>query len=152
MANRKSIRLKGWDYSSLGAYHVTICTKSKEKLFGDVADGHMVLSALGTCCLEAISDVHEETDCFVIDSYVVMPNHVHLLISIEQGSLQLGRIVANIKSRVTRLARIDHPGIQIWQRGYYDHIIRGERDYLDTIAYIEDNPRKWDEDRLYTGR
>ena len=78
-----------------------------------------------------------------------MPNHVHLLIELGEGPSDLKRVVSRFKSLVTAAARCDGIAKDVWQRGFYDHVIRGEDDYRATWDYIDANPARWIEDRFY---
>ena len=162
--NRKSIRLKGYDYSREGAYFVTICAQNRECLFGEIVDDKMVLNKYGEIVKnewQRTGDIRPniETDCFV-----VMPNHVHGIINIRRGVLQyaptngfkspsqtIGAITRGFKSTTTKQINIlrDTHGQCIWQRNYYEHIIRGEKDYNRIHEYIQNNPLKWELDSLH---
>ena len=160
---RKNIRLANWDYSNHAAYHVTICTHDKSCLFGHVeapdesrkqADCTLVPtmrhSDLGLICEEIIARTEADYADITLLAHVVMPNHVHMLVSIEpKATTKLGSFIRTVKARVTAQARKTRPGIEIWQRGYHDHIIRGEDDFEKTWEYIENNPAKWADDRYY---
>lgn len=176
--HRRSIRLKGYDYSQQGAYFLTICTYNRECLFGVIADGEMRPNDLGLqviSCWEAIPDHFPHVD---LDAFCLMPNHIHgVLVFVPPhvgathasplqeptracGPLRrsLGAIVGAFKSAVTRKIheRQGGEGVTIWQTNYYEHIIHDEHD-LDMIRdYIALNPARWSEDRnnplhLHTG-
>jgi len=174
--NRKSIRLKDYDYSQLGAYFVTICTCNKECLFGDVVDGKMELSEIGTIADNCWNDIPNHFQNVSSDYFVVMPNHIHGIINIvgakhshlmstdkistlpanasplrpngtDSGSL--GAIIQNFKSVTTRkinriLKRRDIP---LWQRNYYEHVVRNNDDLNEIREYIINNPLKWELDK-----
>ncbi len=166
---RRSIRLKGYDYSQVGAYFVTICVQHRKHLFGNVVDGKMVLNEWG----QVVSDEWIKTPTLrpnvELDSWVVMPNHFHGIILItdvlhahaEEGlitepasfqspSQTIGAIVRGFKSAVTKQINIMRktPAVPLWQRNYYEHIIRDE-DALNRIRqYIINNPAKWHQDKL----
>lgn len=171
MHHRRSIRLKDYDYTQNGAYFVTICTHERLYLFGDVVDGAMVANAWGEIVTEeweqtAITRPNVESDAFV-----VMPNHVHGVIVITESvgaqciaplppkrgatpnnvpANSLGAIVRAFKSAVTRrINRLpDAPGHPIWQRNYYEHILRSEESLNQIRAYVASNPVKWAEDSM----
>ena len=154
MEQRKRLRLAGYDYSSAGWYFVTICTKEKEYLLGtvvgaDVLIGPQVqLSEFGQAVEEVIASMPS------IDKYVIMPNHVHMMLKIEpDGNGPMGtsaptgslpNIVRYFKRSVTKFC-----GKNIWQRSYHDHIIRNEEEYLKIWNYTDGNPAKWTEDCYY---
>ena len=147
----RSPRMKGYDYSSAGAYFVTLCTHRRAWLFDNPQ-----LRALAE---EVWRELPERFACVELDAFVVMPNHIHgiicLLESTEADGARpdLNAIVGAMKSliAVRWLAWIrendpDRPG-RIWQRGYYERIIRNERQLDAVRQYIENNPRRWAEDR-----
>ena len=159
--NRKTIRLTNYDYSSNGIYHVTICTRDKACIFGAINDYRMFLNDAGKVAEEDLLSIPHHYAGVEVVSYVVMPNHVHLLLRLCDGEVgenaadakngvptarrSLGQIVGAYKAGVSRKL-----GRAIWQARFYEHIIRGERDYLDTIAYIQNNPVAWDKDDYFT--
>ena len=152
LPKRKPIRLAGYDYSSVGSYHVTICTKDKKHLFWNNVGAtfsrpkpEYVLSAYGRIVDEEIRKISTIYKSVEIDKYVVMPNHVHMIVSIisdELGRPQVAptvsRIVQQFKGSVSKQI-----GFSVWQKGYIDHIIRCQADYGETWQYIDENPLKW---------
>lgn len=149
----KPLRLRNWDYSSAAAYHVIVCTKDRRPLFGRITASSdrawITPTSLGTVCVAAIEDIEARYEDVHVANYVVMPNHVHLLIELGEGSSDLKRVVSRFKSLVTAAARCDGIAKDVWQRSFYDHIIRGEDDYRATWDYIDANPACWIEDRFY---
>ena len=169
---RRSIRLHGYDYRRNGVYFVTICTYRKMKLFGNIIDGEMALSRLGeVACAEwcHIADARDNVD---LDRFVIMPNHMHGLFVITDRigdvlsqpvemrhpnqsrgfpSGSLGAIVGHYKAAVSRRAWSGLIGrnLRIWQRNYYDHIVRSEKSLHEIRRYIIENPARWHEDNLY---
>jgi REP element-mobilizing transposase RayT len=149
---RKSQRLEGFDYAEAGTYFVTICTTGRACILGRVRGAAVDLSPIG----EAVRQVWQEElpqrfPTVELDAFVVMPNHVHAIVSIrDAGSLSLGRIVQAFKSLSadrTRAQRGRPRDRGMWQRGYHDRIVRTPTD-LDRIRqYIADNPARWAEDR-----
>ena len=149
---RKSTRLKGWDYSSASAYHVTFCTEGRRCLLGTVSKelGIMMPSYAGLICARSIETIRDSYEGVDIPVFCIMPNHVHLLVINEQsGGTNILSLVNRVKGETTREIRKRNPGAVVWQRGFHDHIIRGEVDYLATWKYIEDNPAKWADDEYY---
>ena len=175
--HRRSIRLRDFDYSSGGAYFVTICTFQRECLFGEIMEGLMQLNDMGRmveACQEALP--HHFPDV-VLDEWVIMPNHIHGIIVIHSadspvgathaspdvrrtadtiathaspgpGRRSIGALVGSFKSAASRQINQwrNTPGIPIWQRNYYERVIRDDRE-LDAIRqYIADNPVRWFED------
>ena len=169
---RRSVRLRGYDYRQAGIYFVTICTCQRSKLFGDISDGEMTLSPLGEVASEEWRRLPYKRSNVRLDRYVIMPNHVHGLFVVANKSESdsshraashrskrprgfppgsLGAIVSHYKAAVTRRAwsgLIDR-GQRIWQRNYYDHIVRSEKALNDIRRYIIQNPARWAEDSLY---
>ena len=154
LPKRKQNRLTGYDYSQPGCYFVTICSRDREHLFGcvvgaDVLIGpHVQLSEVGAIVEQTISQIPS------VDKYIVMPNHVHILLRLpvaNNGPMGTSAptqsvpwIVRYLKRTVTMAC-----GKTVWQRGYHDHIIRSEADYLRIWDYIDTNPAKWREDCYY---
>ncbi len=170
--HRRSIRLSGYDYSQAGLYYSTICVKNRVNLFGHIAGGEMVLNEYGKIvgkCWQGIPDHFHDV---LIDEFVVMPNHTHGILLIRNESFvgarhavplpdatirkfgkpiarSLPTIIRSFKSAVTRQINEYRltPGATVWQRNYYEHIIRNQEE-LDRIRkYIVDNPKKWAMDR-----
>jgi len=163
--HRRSIRLKDFDYSQSGAYFITICTHNKECVFGDVVNGKMWLNKYGRIILEEWIKTENIRANVRMDFYVVMPNHVHGLIVINhrRGVLQyaptktkfqspsqtVGAIVRGFKSVTTkRINQIRYtPGLPVWQRNYYEHVIRNKVKLNKIREYIQNNSLKWHLDR-----
>ena len=173
---RKSIRLKGYDYSAPGGYFVTICTYKHECLFGDIVNEKMVLNGLGKIVMEEWCRSESIRAEIRLDSFIVMPNHFHGIVwivethghkdgddiveAIGRSPLQrpngprprsLSSMIAGFKSvckiRINQIRNT--PGEPVWQRGYYDHIIRNEEALNRIREYIQFNPQKWNLDRYY---
>jgi REP element-mobilizing transposase RayT len=165
--HRRSIRLKGYDYSSVGAYYVTIVTWHRDCLFGEIVNGEMILNDLGKIADECWQAILEHFPFVELGAYVIMPNHVHGIIIITEGRRgaamlrpyhddqshkinvkpgSLGAIVRSYKSAVSYRIRKEHNATGVWQRNYYEHIIRDEKDLQNKTDYIESNPVLWDED------
>ncbi|MGN0572506.1 MAG: transposase [Acutalibacteraceae bacterium] len=157
LPKRKSIRLNGYDYSSCGAYFVTLCTKDKKKLFWNSVGANCVrpneppLSEIGKIVDYEINKISTIYNAVVIDKYVVMPNHIHMIIMIladEYGRPQVAptvsRLVKQFKGSISKQV-----GFPVWQRSYHDHIIRNQSDYDEIWQYIDENPLKWQLDCYY---
>lgn len=147
----KRMRLPAFDYSSKGAYFVTICTKDRRRILSGLSaepippSADPVLTEIGKIVDSSIARVPTQYPGVFVDYYVIMPNHVHLLLRFtEEDSPKLGRIIQQLKGFVTTQC-----GHTIWQMKYYDHVIRDENDYLIKAQYIENNPAKWIEDEYY---
>ncbi|MED7819079.1 MULTISPECIES: transposase [unclassified Francisella] len=174
--NRKNLRLKNYDYSSNGAYFVTICVNNRECLFGNIIDGQMCLNDAGLMVDEIYRDLENKFANIQCGKYVIMPNHFHCVIHIcndiksnvgvnlcvdpklekgEHAGTPLHKIIQWFKTMTTN-AYIN--GVKtknwqpfdkrLWQRNYYEHIIRNENSYNEIIKYIQLNPLKWELDEL----
>jgi len=159
LPKRENIRLSGYDYSQNGAYFVTICTRDKAHLLGNIAGitkgrPHIALSQFGQIAERYIRNIDAVYLSVSVPTYCVMPNHIHMIVLIdgcENGSpraatptVTLPKIINSLKLLATKEA-----GRPLWQRGYYEHIIRDEQDYLDIWKYIDNNAAVWAEDQYY---
>ena len=159
---RKATRLDYADYSSPGYYYITICTHDKVCMFGRVVDGDMHLNELGEIANAVWHEIPVHYPMVKPDAWVVMPNHVHGIIRVGVAHARpemqarpairargkpasLGRIVGSYKSEVTkRIHRRGHlRGQPVWQRNYYDHLVRDEDDLAHARHYIKQNPARW---------
>jgi len=149
---RKKIRLEGYDYTSNGAYFVTLCVKDRQSILWEQNVGaisnrpNIKLSKIGINAENAISELNEK---IAIDKYVIMPNHIHMIVRIESGGRTefaptISSIIRFYKSCLTKQL-----GYSIWQKSYHDHIIRSEEDYRRYWQYIDENPVKWAEDEYF---
>ena len=157
-------RLPDYDYGRNGCYFVTFCTKDRENLLSDVGRGlapgmspELTLSPVGKILEFQLRALPQRFPTVTIDHYVIMPNHIHLLLSVghtpgASPRPTLSQIIGACKSLTTRTANAadHHPGRIVFQASYHDHVIRNEADYLKHWQYIDDNPAKWDEDEYYT--
>ncbi|SEQ70785.1 REP-associated tyrosine transposase [Basfia succiniciproducens] len=151
---RKRLRLPFYDYSQYGCYFVTICTKDRQMVFGEVIDGEMKLNHFGKMMREALFSVLDNYRNSEISEYVIMPNHLHF-IWFNQDDVNLSIVIKKIKGMMTHLYREYHKTqglsyLPLWQRGFYEHIIRNDKDYERIVEYIENNPIQWHLDRFYT--
>ena len=154
LPNRKPTRLKGYDYSQSGAYFITICTKDKKRLLSNiVGEGFYALpqnqlTPIGKEIEKSIQYINDNYVGVVIDKYVIMPNHIHLIVFLDNsggcGNPPLQNIIGQLKSYTTNKF-----GGVLWQRSFHDHIIRGEKDYQKIWEYIDNNHLKWEEDCFY---
>lgn len=148
----KRLRLSGYNYGEAGAYFVTICTKDRKPILSYINAGKdcvsppvVELTSVGALVQKAICSIHEHYPQVAIDQYVIMPNHIHILLQLTgRGNPKLGRIIQQLKGFVTKQS-----GTPVWQEKYYDHIIRDEQDYMTKAQYIQNNPGKWIEDEYY---
>ena len=148
MKHKKRRRLKDFDYSSNGAYFITFCTFDKVNQFW-TEDGFtnlqdITLSSFGKIMQTAIENIPSIYPNVSVDQYVIMPNHVHTILVLSDAQTSVPVIINQLKRNVTKQI-----GYSIFQRSYHDHIIRNQADYEKIWEYIEDNPRKWNEDTYY---
>jgi len=158
LPKRKANRLKEYDYSRPGAYFVTVCTEKRLKTLCDiVGDGFPVPKEAGMIAENCIQEIPVRYPMVHVDRYVIMPNHIHLLVSIDvingtgNPSPTLGNVIGWFKYQVTKRVNehVGSHGKRVFQRSYHDHVIRGEKDYRKIWEYIEDNPHRWKEDCFY---
>lgn len=131
--HRRSIRLQRFDYSSAGAYFLTICTHERAHVFGEIQNDEMILNKNGNICMNVWDEIQEYSENVETDAFIVMPNHVHGIIWIT-GEINraptitpaLGEIVRSYKARVTRQIRLAGSTYGVWQRNYHERIIRNE--------------------------
>ena len=173
---RKSIRLKGHDYSQKGSYFITICIQNRECLLGDIIKEKMILSSAGYMVKQSWCELPEKFLNIILDTFIIMPNHFHgiIVITKEGGHKRdehrkdspgegehkvrpygteentIGRILQIFKSVTTHKYALGvkenewkpFPG-KLWQKNYYDHIIRNEEELSEIREYILNNPLKW---------
>lgn len=163
MKQRKANRLSDYNYSTNGYYFITICTKEKRCILGNVVGGGVLdapqlnLSKLGQIAESQLLEMDKIYSNISVDKYIIMPNHVHFIITlsnIQEGAsrtpppTRANEIVPSFVSAFKRFTN-KKAGSTIWQRSYYDHVIRNESDYLTIWQYIDTNPTKWDSDEFY---
>lgn len=153
--DRRSIRLPGYDYAQPGAYFVTICTHRRQHLFGRIEDGEMRLNRLGALIPRRWHGLPQHYPYVRLQAFVVMPNHVHgLLILTDEGydpprltRPDLSTIIGGFKSFAAReVNQVRGTAGPVWQRGFYDHIVRTEESLATIAAYIANNPANWASD------
>ena len=144
---RKHPRLSGFDYAKNGAYFITICTAERKQILSRVIPGDGVTASAAT----ELTDIGQVAERHVLripglQAYVIMPNHIHLLLLLDDtanpGRRSVSNLIRSFKTMVTKAV-----GIPIWQTSFHDHIIRSEQDYLNCWNYIATNPDKWALDR-----
>ena len=156
LPERKKLRLKEFDYSSNGAYFITVCTKNKKTLFGPVGADSISARMIERTFIETI-ERYENVESPI---YVVMPNHFHAIIEISRADIESAPTVSEVVQTFKRYSTVEYikmvkDGIvphfdgQLWQRSFYDHIIRNRHDYNEVCKYIYENPMKWKFDKLY---
>lgn len=186
--HRRSIRLKGYDYSQAGAYFITVCCQDKELRFGKIENDKMVLNEFGTIAYNEWNQLPERFSNFELDVFQIMPNHMHGIIVLVGAGFTpaqndktaeaskaaanpdrtgtIGDIIGAYKSLVAneclKIFKSRWVGVNIgagvnpaptmgklWQRNYYEHIIRNEQSYQTISNYIITNPSKWKDDKFY---
>jgi len=170
---RRPLRLPTYDYSQAGAYFITMCTYLRLPLLGTIREGVVTLSAAGTIFEEERVRTPTFRSHVTLDAYVIMPNHIHGILflrerakedrrdgvearrqSFASPSRTIGAIVRGVKGASTpRIRKLgSRADIQVWQREYYDHVIRNEGDLSRLREYIQNNPLKWELDCYYLRR
>ncbi len=161
LRERKLNRLPGFDYSSPGAYFVTICTKDRINWFGEIKNKRIELNVYGNVVSNTWSNIPKYYENVLLDEWIIMPNHLHGIIHIvgdEHCSSPTGKnnygliskIVKSFKEITLKTIRMKFKQIDFtWQRSFYDHIIRNEYSLFRIQEYIRNNPVKWELDRYY---
>ncbi len=162
IAKRKSIRLKNYDYSWNGAYFVTICTYNRECILAEIVGQGLCscrFTNIGKIVEKEIKNLENRYKNILIPNFIIMPNHVHFIIEIDNNTRQeqspcptIGDVVCTLKSITTKEANLldNTKGRKIWQYRYHDHIIRNEKEYQQIWQYIDTNTIKWQIDCYYT--
>ncbi len=160
------MRLKDWDYSADGAYFITICTKDRKHDFGKIKKERMFLSPIGKIAenfWKEIENIHKHV---ILDEFVVMPNHIHGIIFIQNESVEtrhwrvstqtqfgklppksISSIINHFKGGTKKWANKNEYENFMWQKNFYDHIVRNEEELNRIRQYIIDNPMNWENDR-----
>jgi REP element-mobilizing transposase RayT len=151
--HRASIRLTRHDYSRPGTYFVTVCTRDRVCCLATVTEGDSILTAAGAIVNEVWLSIPRRFPSVTLDAFVVMPNHVHGVITVGaqfiapgQRALSLGEIIRSLKAASARPIRISGEEDFAWQRGYYEQIVGSDRDLQLIREYIEANPARWGQD------
>ena len=167
LLKRKTIRIKDYDYSNEGMYFITICTKNKIPMLSNIIfdtvgnDALVVPNKIGNIIDECWKNIETQNENIFINEYVIMPNHIHGIIEIKnqkerelkiekrygfeveerRGRRSLQSILKDFKSVTTR--KYNKIVNMLWQKSYYEHIIRNEKEYYEIVKYIKNNPLKW---------
>lgn len=159
---RKRMRLSEYDYTTEGAYFVTICSNKRLPILGRITDGIMILNSNGKIVRESWLELPIIYSSVRIDMFVVMPNHFHgILFLVGAGSSgpqdkpmtpSLSTVIAHFKHCTTTKINDLHHAIHTkrWQRGFYEHVVRNEEEIYKIREYIQNNPMKWQIDRYYS--
>lgn len=161
LPKRKPTRLEEYDYSTPGAYFITICVKDRKELLSKIVGNGVldvpknILTKHGEIADKYINQMNEFYDSIFVDKYVIMPNHIHLILSLtipENGTSgtpsPTNSVVSKFISTFKRFCNKEF-GENIWQRSFHDHIIRGEEDYKKIWEYIDTNVFRWENDCFY---
>ena len=174
--HRRSLRLQGYDYSRAGAYFVTICTQNHECKFGKIADGRIQLNDAGKMVQAVWDEIPTHYNGIEIDEFVIMPNHFHGIVIIVNGflpcysdsehlfdslnpnKLSLSEVVHRFKTMTTKRYTDgvrqngwpSFPG-RLWQRNYWERVVRNELELRQIREYIQNNPSQWEMDKLFVG-
>lgn len=166
---RRSIRLPGFDYASVGMYFLTVCAVRQRCIFGRIQGTGAILSRIGEIVRASWLGIPRHFPNVKIETYVVMPNHIHGILTIHSklpetnfldrrntstelfgkpSAKSIPTIVRSFKSAVTKRVRESGLGISrsIWQRGYYERVLRNTEEYVETTNYILQNPVRWAHD------
>lgn len=165
--HRRSIRLPGYDYTQEGFYFVTICTYRRGMFLGEMGCETMKINALGKMVYKLWMEIPKHFPVCRMDKFQIMPNHLHGILVIGDGvgagsprpllgrgnrAPTLGQMMAYFKYQTTKEAhRMGYVEEKLWQRNYYEHIIRNEKEYWAVRQYIQDNPKNWEKDELFLG-
>lgn len=158
LPKRKRNRLPEYDYSAPNVYFITVCTEKRRSIFWEDVGAtigrpqDVRLSRCGKIVNQAILKIPQHYPTLTIEHYVVMPNHIHLLLKICTDDYGRPLVAPTISTVIQQMKGVvtKQLGYGIWQKSFHDHIIRNERDYLKIWEYIDCNPMKWTEDCFYT--
>jgi len=161
LKNRKTTRLQGADYNSEGLYFITICTENRRCILSQIVgtgvlDGPQVeLTEYGKIADKYINQLNDFYDDLKVDNYVIMPNHIHIMLFVKKNGpsgtpvpTMQNTVVARFLSTFKRFCNKEF-GENIWQYRSNDHIIRNKQDYEEHVRYIYENPMRWQFDELY---
>ena len=167
MPFRKPLRMSHYDYNTPGAYFLTFCTHNRKHFLSRIVGAiHESPDTQLTTCGKILDAVMQNIPAHLhvtIDRYVIMPNHVHLIAviteedalrEIRESPLQsrsiMSKLIGYIKMNASKAIRQHYGDVTVWQRGYHDHVIRNQEDYVSLAEYIQTNPLRWELDKLYT--
>ena len=151
LPQRKNIRLPTYDYSNIGIYFITICIKNRANILSKIEKGKIVLYQYGKIIEKYILAINTKYNYICIKSYVNMPNHIHILCEIKERKntdFSYNSTIPFVISTIKRLSNKEFKE-KIWQRNYYEHIVRDEQEYQKILEYIKNNPINWETDRYF---
>ncbi len=145
LPKRKRNRLKDFDYGDSQYYFITICTNEKLSIFGYIKHNQMHLSNVGQNVKECINNIECAYENVEVNKYVIMPNHIHMILALDKkDGIDIPRVIKGLKAAISKTS-----GKDLWQKSYFDHVIRDERDYYRIYEYVENNVLRWDLDQYY---
>jgi len=160
LPKRKHVRLNHYDYSTAGAYFITICTQNRRCLLSHIvgrglAPAEIEYTVYGQIAREQLLLLEQRYPLLKIDRYVIMPNHIHAILLLKETADSSHRptimdIVCAYKSLVTRQCKKVRPIDKLFQISFFEHVIRGQQDYNEIAVYIMNNPKQWELDRFYS--
>lgn len=161
LPNRKHPRLDNFDYSSDGAYFITICTQNKKCLLSRIVEQEPTLveveyTEYGKVAKKQLLLLEQRYPFVQVAQYVIMPNHIHIILVIENTAPKenfrttVSDIICAYKSLTTRECKKISPVEKVFQTSFYEHIIRGKEDYEEIVKYIYENPLRWKFDKMYS--
>ncbi len=160
MEKRKNMRLQDGNYNIEGVFFLTICTKDRKCILSNVVgdenyeNAKIQLTKYGQIAEKYLKQINDFYDYISIENYVIMPNHIHILLYVKDNEKDINANIQNslVSKFISTFKRFCNKecGENIWQYRSYDHIIRDERDYYEHMAYIHENPMRWQFDKLYT--
>ena len=159
LITRKPNRLCEFDYSGIGVYFITVCTKDKQCILWNttpvgadiIRRNSSKLSEYGKIVYNAILNINKHYDYVTVEKFVIMPNHIHLLLMIDSSGRMVSAPTKTVSTIIGQLKRSVSKSIgkSIWQKSFYDHIIRDENDFLTKWKYIDENLIKWETDEYF---
>jgi REP element-mobilizing transposase RayT len=154
LPQRKLQRLKNYPYDKNGAYFLTVCAQNKRHLFGKIINNEMLLNKAGDMVKQQLENIFYDKNSELM-CYAVMPNHIHLIAFLFDENINVSDLVRDFKGVTTNFYIIgvksgEYPPFdkKIWQKSFYDRIIRSEIECLSIADYIETNPQNWSKDEL----
>ena len=142
---RKHPRIPGYDYATPNYYFITICTHQKQCIFWSKGR----LNRFGQAAWDTAMQIPEHFPQNRVDSFVIMPNHVHMILVVEPGGADATVVAGAFKSRISKLLHETYPDLRVWQTSFHDHVIRSWKQYQRIREYIMTNPMRWNKDCFY---
>ena len=160
LPKRKHPRLDHYDYSTPGVYYITICTQNRRCLLSRILEGGLAPAEIqylpfGRIAKEQLFSLEERYPNLKVDQFVIMPNHIHAILILGEPAGASPRptisdIVCAYKSLTTRACKKVQPINKLFQTSFYEHVIRGQKDYDEIAEYIRNNPKQWELDSLFS--